>query len=139
MAEKDNVIVYKGSEIEKRIPGLLQMIALDDVAVELRKLNTHFKKTEFEGSTTSKTLNATNQDQHVKIEGGEPPWIAVSFLNQGPNNAMVKINENGDWIPLFVNIPQNVDFTGANEKICRIHFICNVTGGTAVIAAVGKY
>ena len=135
----ENEISYKGTDIQKRIPGLLELVMLDDVAVELRKMNKHFAKTEFKGATTAYTFNATNQEQYKDVIPDTPALVSVSLLNVGPQSALFRINGAGEWAPLFLNIPQNIDCNGADERIWRISYKCPNPADTAVITAVGKY
>ena len=85
MDKNEEVIIYKGADIQKRIPGLLETIMLDDIAVELRKLNQHNSKSNFNGTVTSLILTVTNTKQSNLILPGSPEWISASFINSGPD------------------------------------------------------
>lgn len=135
----EETIIYKGADIQKRIPGLLETIMLDDIAVELRKLNQHNSKTEFNGTVTSVTLAVINTKQEKLIIPGSPVWISASFVNAGPNVAEVLINGDGDWVTLPIGIPVNVDLSGADRKIEKFAYQCTTVGFTASVVVIGKY
>jgi hypothetical protein len=135
----EEVISYKGADIQKRIPGLLETIMLDDIAVELRKLNQHNAKAEFNGTITSFILAVTNAKQEKLIIPGSHEWISASFINSGPNISEVLINGDGDWVILPVNIPVNIDFSGADRKIEKFEYQCTTAGFTASVVVIGKY
>ena len=125
--------------IVKRIPGLLEFVALDDIQVELRKLNDHFKKDEFEGLLDPRTLQVTGQYQVLRLSSESPPrrWITASAHNYGPNTANLSIN-NSEWIPLRANEDYRFDFKGSDERIEVIGYQCD-TGNTALVQINGKY
>ena len=145
MVEDSNEIVIKreqagSSQIEKRIPGLLEVIALDDILVELRKMNKQFAKSEFQGLMDPRTLDVKHSEQSMDLINYFPftPWISAAAVNRGPNMAYLAINEDEHWIPLPSGEGHNFDFSLSENRI-RIIYYKSDPGGRASVQINGKY
>jgi hypothetical protein len=135
----DNTISHRGADIQKRIPGIMETIMLDDIAVEMRKLNKHFAKENFDGVAVSENFLVNDTEQYLDIVPRSPAWTSCSLLNTGANNAQALINQRGDWLTLLPLTPINIDFRGAADKIWRISYKCPNPGNTTTILVNGKY
>lgn len=133
-------IVIKRTQIEKRIPGLLDFIALDDIQVELRRMNKHFEKSEFQGIVDPRTINATDSVGFIDLIEVAPytPWISASAHNYGLNTVYLSINNQFYWIPLRINEGHNFDFAKSDQRISEIYYKCD-SGETATVQINGKY
>lgn len=125
---------------ERGLPELLDFVAKDDMQVELRKVNKHMEKQEFEGLVDPRTLAVTDQLQilDVYLEWPLEPWITASAHNYGPNTAFLSINNEFDQIPLRINEAHDFDFKGSDKRIRLIYYRCNA-GQTAAVQINGKY
>ena len=145
----EEVTVYKRNEIDRKLGTedfgpLFQTVMLDDLQVALNrqtalleKIDEHNKKSEFEGRVKSLSLAANESEQELSLLNTYPflPWISCTFISDGP--AYVIVNHE-TWTPLFENVPLEVSFAGAKQRIELIYYKCD-SGKTAVITVVGKY
>ncbi len=123
---------------EKGIPELLQYIALDDMQVELRKLNKHFADEESEGQTHTENLNGNDTMQEYGLLSHSLPHAqSLSGINMGPGAIDIYIN-NPFYQPrrLAINGGYNIDFH--THKIERLFYQCPL-GITAVFSVTFKW
>jgi len=146
MPEDNEITIYKRGEvvpapIPKTIPPeLLQIIMLDDLRVEVSRVNKHLEKAEFEGVVDPRTLSVTEEIQEIALIHDWPftPWITAAFFNDGPNRAYIALNYSFDWGPLEKGESANMDFSRSDKRIRFIRYKCDA-GETASVRVIGKY
>jgi len=139
--DEDTVIYKQGkSEGEKRIdPKILEILALDDLAIGLNKVVAHLKKDEFIGDVYSTTLNATDEIKRldiIKISGYL--WIKASLINDGPDTVYLGINSSNCSNIVKIDESFKIDFAKSDRRINYIWYKCD-NGGTSSVRVVGKY
>ena len=138
----DEVVYERGKPIKKREDlELLQFILQDDMARSLKAIEKSQKREQFEGKVDEKTLICTGTPQVLKLLKEHPytSWAKVSFHNDGPNTAMVSINNAYDWNSINPDGDLELDFLKADKRIEVIHYKCNVSPSSASVTAAGKW
>lgn len=140
---KDGEVVYeRGKPLKNREDlELLQIVLMDDMAQNMRNVAGSQKKEQFEGRVLPKTLICSETVQLVNLlqEAPYTPWAKTNFSNDGPNTALVSINNAADWNTIAPNDQLEVDFLKAERRIEIIYYKCPAAGQTATVTATGKW
>jgi hypothetical protein len=139
------------AEIDKQLGvgadyALLQVIALDDMAVNLRHIRKDVERDFFLGYTFSPLLDVNDAVQTLDLINNKPyytrpaylPLITAYFFNNGPDPVYVLINQKSDPFPLKKNQSNFADYAKADRRIELINFWCD-TGLSASLQLIGKY
>ena len=120
--------------------AMLQTIALDDMANNLRRIRQAAERRQTQGRKFTTTLNATPKVQFWDLLQTDPyvPLATARFLNTGTAQVFLSVNDNFDFSPIWPNNDLPFDHTEADERIHYVSYYCAV-GGTAVIQVVGTY
>lgn len=118
----------------KGIPELLQYIAMDDVQVELRKLNKHFADEESEGLSGSEDLKGTDQLQEYELLHRAQ---SLSGINRGPGDIAIFINDPVIQ-PRWLAMNQMYKANFGRHKIGRVFYQC-YPGATATFTVTFKW
>lgn len=109
---------------------------------ELGSIRRSLKRQEFQGITEELTLSCTSQVSWVGIDIGnvrlQAPWITVSFVNDGPNDAFISVNRQSYPFTIKIHDVYPIDFSRADQRLEEIYYYC-AAGETASVRAVGKY
>lgn len=118
----------------------MQLVTLDDMAVELRKMNRYFAKTVYEGRQDNRNLAATEQTQVIDAIQSFPysPWISGIFYNKGLKSVFVSFNDDQDYKEIIPGETSDRDYSLADRRIERMYYKCN-PGETSTLRLEGKY
>ena len=137
----DEVIYERGKPIKKREDlELLQLVLQDDMVRSLKQIEKSQRREQFEGRVDEKTLICTGTPLVLKLLKEHPytPWAKANFHNNGPNTAVVSINNAYDWNSIDKDGDYEMDFLKADKRIEVIHYKCN-PGETATVIGTGKW
>jgi hypothetical protein len=121
---------------------LLQLVLLDDISLSVRKLEETQQKERIEGRLYENTLSATDSIQILNLIDQWPykPLATVSFINSGPDDAVISVDEGSVWAPIANDGGSlNIDFMKADERVGLIYYKCENAGETASIGILGKF
>ncbi len=93
----------------------------------------------FIGLTDSKTLRATHLFQWINLINDPPyhPWVTAAFHNDGPQVALIGINNPDELAELAVGEDLAVDMTAGDRRIEFIYY--KTASGIAAVRVIGKY
>lgn len=94
----------------------------------------------YEGKTIVKELNATATLSWVDLVHTYPniPWSWAFFVNDGPYDVQIGINNPGELFIIHSQANRVVDRRGASERISVIFYVCEPTE-TATVSVTGEY
>jgi hypothetical protein len=132
--EEGNKIV--GPEMEAVIGLVGQMAQL----AQLARIRKSLEKEEFEGNVDHRDLAATDQLQWIDLIDRFPntPWVSAFIINDGPNDALLAINNAYSWIRIKHRETRTVNYSKADRRIEIIYYQCD-PGNTALVRVDGEY
>lgn len=94
----------------------------------------------YEGKTVVKELNATATLGWLDLVHVYPyiPWSWAFFVNEGPYDVQIGINNPGELFTVHPGANRVVDRIGAAERISVIFYVCQPTE-TARVSVTGEY
>lgn len=125
-----------GPEMEAVIGLVSQMAQL----AQLARIRKSLEKGEFQGIVDRRNLAATDQLQWVDLIDRFPntPWVSAFIINDGPNDALLGINNAYNWLRIKPAETRTVNHSKADQRIETIYYQCD-PGNTALVRVEGEY
>jgi len=115
---------------------IVMAVMLPKMMPQFSQAQSYFERQSFEGQSETRILNATSTVQNVVLAN---PWVGVYFINDGPDIAMIRLNdESGDIIYIRPLETITINRLGAQDRIYAIWYWCE-NNQTALLRVYGQY
>lgn len=114
---------------------LVAMAGMMTLIVPIQNANAYYVSQLYEGKNDPRFLKARHLMQSISLS---PPWIGAFFINHGPDDVMIGINQKDRMFTMLAGGTRTIDRSGAEERISSIYYFCDI-GKTAIIEVTGEY
>ncbi len=115
--------------------AVLAFVVLIPAIPAFRSANAYYSSQLFQGKNDPRILKAKGEIQWLFLD---PAWVNAFFINKGPNNVYIGLNQRDNLFEMEPNETRTVTRTGAQERIHAIFYYCN-RHETATIDVTGTY
>jgi hypothetical protein len=131
-------IIEEGKEVVR--PDVVDAVTQLAVLGQLSKIRASLARQEIEGKEDPRILEATDEPKNISLVKDFPftPWVYAYIVNDGPDTAIIAIDDRYKEFPMGVNETLTVSRTHTDRRIQTIYYHCD-PGETASIRVLGQY